>query len=132
ANQLTIPVSGNAAQVERAFSLQLARVVTLSGRVAYANVQAPALPANIAPYVQGVVGLNNATPPSYVGSLTKPRSISGRSLGASPHSRPHVATHGGPQPCSQAQALQTPNGGVAGLTADETATGYQFPSLYGA
>ncbi len=61
ANNLTIPVTGTAAQVETAFSVSLAKVTLPSGRVAHANQQAPALPATIARYVQGVIGLNDVT-----------------------------------------------------------------------
>ena len=59
ANQLMIPVSGSAAQVEQAFSVSLARVKLSSGRIAYTNEQAPALPSSIASDVQGVVGLSD-------------------------------------------------------------------------
>ncbi len=61
ANNLTIPVTGTAAQVETAFSVSLAAVTLPSGRVAHANQQAPAVPATIARYVQGVIGLNDVT-----------------------------------------------------------------------
>jgi len=125
ANDLTIPVTGTASQVEQAFSVSLAQVTLPSGRTAYANAQAPALPSTIAPYVQGVIGLNNVTP-------DQPAGLS-RSSGSSPlsaqASRPHIVT-GGPQPCSDAAAVAVQSDG--GLTADEVATAYQFSSLYGA
>jgi subtilase family serine protease len=124
ANDLTIPVTGTAAQVEQAFSISLSQVTLASGRVAYANVQAPALPATIAPYVQGVVGLNGVTPdqPAGMSKLSAPSPL------AKPASRPQVPTGGGPQPCPTASALQS----MGGLTADEVSTAYQFSGLYGA
>jgi subtilase family serine protease len=123
ANRLTIPVTGSASQVERAFAVSLWQVKLASGRTAYTNRQAPALPSGIALYVQGVVGLSNVTPDQPAGLSRASRASSALSL---PAARPHVPT-GGPQPCSSAQALQ-PTGG---LTADEVATAYQFSSLYG-
>jgi len=125
ANNLTIPVTGTASQVEQAFSVSLAQVTLRSGRTAYANAQAPALPSTIAPYVQGVIGLNNVTPDQPAG-LSRPSGFSPLSAQAS---RPHVLT-GGPQPCSDAAAVAEQSAG--GLTADEVATAYQFSSLYGA
>src|SRR5450755_3517501 len=123
ANNLTIPITGTAAQVQQAFSLSLSQVKLSSGRTAFTNVQAPALPAGIAPYVQGVVGLSDVTPDQPAG-LIKP---SGRSPLTAPASRPQFPT-GGPQPCSSATAEQA----MGGLTADEIATAYQFSGLYGA
>jgi subtilase family serine protease len=124
ANHLTIPVTGTASQVERAFSVSFSQVKLPSGRIAYTNRQAPALPSSIAPYVQGVVGLSNVTPDQPAGLSRASRAASALSL---PAARPRVPT-GGPQPCSSAQALQP----MGGLTADEVATAYQFSSLYGA
>jgi subtilase family serine protease len=125
ANHLTIPVTGTASQVQRAFSVSLSQVKLPSGRIAYTNRQAPALPSSIAPYVQGVVGLSNVTPDQPAG-LSRASRASASSPLSLPAARPRVPT-GGPQPCSSAQALQ-PSGG---LTADEVATAYQFSGLYG-
>jgi subtilase family serine protease len=125
-NDLTIPVTGTAAQVQQALSVSLAAVKLPSGRVAYTNEQAPALPASIAPYVQGVVGLSDVTPDQPAG-LSRPSGRSPLPLSRS-QSRPQVPTNGGPQPCSAASALQS----QGGLTADEIATAYQFSGLYGA
>jgi subtilase family serine protease len=126
ANHLTIPVTGTASQVQRAFSVSLSQVRLPSGRIAYTNRQAPALPSRIAPYVQSVVGLSNVTPDQPAGLSRASRAASSSQLSL-PAAQPRVST-GGPQPCTAAQALQ-PSGG---LTADEVATAYQFSGLYGA
>ena len=86
------------AQVEHAFVVSLASVRTASGRIAYRNMQAPSLPADIAPYVQGVVGLDSTSLPSYAGPA-KPNPALRLGRARSPRLRPHVATNGGPQPC---------------------------------
>jgi subtilase family serine protease len=131
ANNLTLPVTGTAAQVQKAFSVSESQLQLPGGRVAYANAQSPTLQSSIASDVQGVIGLDNVNPDQPAGlathSLTSPH---GLLRGAA---RPHVLTNGGPQPCSLATALQT-NGsaGMNGLTADEVATAYQFSGLYGA
>jgi subtilase family serine protease len=124
ANDLTIPVTGTAAQVQNAFSVSESQVKLPSGRTAYANAQAPTLQSSIARYVQGVIGLDNVNPDQPAGMSTQTRPTAKLARAAS---RPHVPT-GGPQPCPSATALQ-PSGG---LTADEIATAYQFSGLYGA
>jgi subtilase family serine protease len=126
ANALQLHVTGSAGQIEHALSTSLVTVHTRSGRVAYANTKPPTLPANVAGYVQGIVGLNSVTPPQYAG-VAKP--TAGAHLAGGSRVRPHVATNGGPQPCSAAAQKQQ---SASGLTADEIATAYQFPGLYGA
>lgn len=58
ANHLTLPVSGTAAQVEKAFDVNLG-TYTAAGKSFYANTAAPSLPADIASVVNGVAGLSN-------------------------------------------------------------------------
>ena len=127
ANNLTLPVTATAAQARRAFSVSLTQVKLSSGRTAYANAQAPTLPASVAPFVQSVLGLDNVNPSQPAGyqQQTGPAS----SALAQPHTRAHVLTNGGPQPCSSATAATSGNGG---LTADSVATAYQLSGLYGA
>lgn len=127
ANDLTLPVTATAAQARRAFSVSLTQVKLSSGRTAYANAQAPTLPASVAPFVQSVLGLDNVNPSQPAGyeQQTEPAS----NALARPHTRAHVLTNGGPQPCSSATAATSGNGG---LTADAVATAYQFSGLYGA
>ncbi len=121
ANNLTISVTGTAAQVESAFSVSLAQVTLPSGRIAYANQQAPAVPSTIANDVQGVIGLNDVT-------LDQPQSLNAlpRVSGPLPAPAPH-AVGNGPAPCSAAStaALNGP-----GYTADEIAGAYGFNSFY--
>jgi subtilase family serine protease len=127
-NHLTISVSGTAAQVEKAFSVSLSQVKLASGRTAYANAQAPALPSTISSYVEGVVGLDS------LGTYTA-QGVSGHAAtpGGLVRSRaiPHAAT-GGPTPCSAAtNAANAPRSqGVGGYTADVIAQAYQFPNYY--
>jgi subtilase family serine protease len=120
ANHLTMPVSGTAAQVEKAFSVSLVQVRLASGRVAYANTTAPTLPSTVASAVQGVVGLNNLVRLQPAGPLAAER---GHGL-SRPATHRNVVT-GGPQPCTAASA-------VGGYTADLLASMYGFSSLYGA
>lgn len=58
ANHLTLPVSGTAAQVEKAFAVSLGTYES-SGKSFYANTAAPSLPASIASVVSGVAGLSD-------------------------------------------------------------------------
>ena len=58
ANHMTLPVSGTAAQVEKAFDISIG-TYTAAGKSFYANSAAPSLPASIASVVSGVAGLNN-------------------------------------------------------------------------
>jgi subtilase family serine protease len=120
ANDLTISVTGTAAQVESAFSVSLAQVKLPSGRVAYANEQPPALPATISKYVQGVIGLSNVT-------LDQPQGLRAlHGVHASSAGGPR-AVGNGPAPCSAATtaALNGP-----GYTADEIAGAYGFNGFY--
>lgn len=133
ANDLTLPVSGTAAQVEQALSVSLAKVETSSGRTAYVNQQAASVPSSAAPYVQGVVGLEDLAPdqpqgaPVQAGGSANPFALSSPSA--------QVVT-GGPQPCPEAAAHQAiaegTHGPFIGYTADQIASVYQFSGLYGA
>jgi subtilase family serine protease len=58
-DRLSIPVTGTAAQVQRAFGTTLASYRLKGGRVAYANTSAPQVQAGVAPLIQGVIGLDN-------------------------------------------------------------------------
>jgi subtilase family serine protease len=120
-NHLSIPVQGTAAQIGRAFSVGFTRYALRGGRVAYANTSAPLVAASAAPYVQGVVGLDDLdveTPAGGVGVAAAPPS------GVRP--RPAGA---GPEPCTAAQTDATDSGG---FTADQLAAAYGLSSSYGA
>lgn len=59
ADRLSIPVTGTAAQVQRAFGTTLATYRLKGGRVAFANTSAPLVQAGVAPLIQGVIGLDD-------------------------------------------------------------------------
>ncbi|HTZ64789.1 MAG TPA: S53 family peptidase [Solirubrobacteraceae bacterium] len=135
ANDLTIPVTGTAAQVEATFSLGLSQITLPTGRNAYLNQQAPSVSTGIAPYVQAVFGLNSVAIPE-----TKPPSApSSQSANAlmSPLApelpSPAQVVTGGPQPCSSVleaqQAFESEDGSV-GRTSDQLANDYQYSGLY--
>jgi len=124
ANDLTLPVSGTAAEVERALSLSLSQVKLESGRTAYANAEAPAIPSSVIPFVQGVIGLNDVSPeqPQHVRSEARSRRVarSSQAVGA------QIVT-GGPQPCLEATEFAQEEGGY---TPDKIASAYQLSSFY--
>jgi subtilase family serine protease len=138
ANHLTLPVTGTVAHVETALSVVESQVRLPRGRVAYANDRAPRLPATIAHYVQGVVGLSNITSARPLGIDRKriaADSSDHRARTITPRARPRVNT-GGPIPCTAAsQAVTIPPTGSGipvetGYTADEIAGAYNFTGFY--
>ncbi|HEY3775473.1 MAG TPA: S53 family peptidase [Solirubrobacteraceae bacterium] len=127
ANHMMLSVSGTAGEVQDAFATRLDSVRTANGRRAYADRRTPTLPAQIAPDVDAVIGLNTVYRPQsdQVAHAARPltSSLSGRSVA-------DIAT-GGPQPCAAAAAAsQNPN--IGGYTADEIQAGYNFSALYAA
>jgi kumamolisin len=78
ANHLTLPVSGTAAQVEKAFAVSIGTYRS-GARSFYANTAAPSLPASIASLVQNVAGLSTA-------------SVRTAAYAESPASAPHSGT----------------------------------------
>ncbi|MCW2931431.1 MAG: hypothetical protein JWM19_2393 [Actinomycetia bacterium] len=56
---LSIPVTATAAQLEHAFGVTLATYRLPGGRAAYANTAAPSIQQDVAPYVTGILGLND-------------------------------------------------------------------------
>ena len=101
ADNLSIPVTATAAQLEHAFGITLATYRVNGSRVAYANTAAPVVSSAIAPLVQGIIGLNDLYPAHSMaqplpGTFTKASAGAGTSpavASASP-----AAT--GPKPCS--------------------------------
>jgi subtilase family serine protease len=122
---LSISVVASAARLERAFSVSLTRLALRDGRMTIRASAAPALPASMARTVQAVVGLNTTAPRPL---LVRARPGSGRGAGRGSPARGHVVT-GGPQPCSAASAAAP---GQQAFTADQIASAYGFPGLYGA
>jgi subtilase family serine protease len=129
ANGLSLPIRASAAQVEHAFSLSLAQVELANGRSAYANAQAPSIAAAIAPYVQGVIGLDDV-------ALDQPQGLEGPLRATASPARPAASSaepsaaplaSDGPEPCPAARKVTEELGGE---TADEIATAYQLQGLY--
>jgi subtilase family serine protease len=127
ANRLMIDASGPASSIERLLSVQISNVRLSNGRAAFANTDTPTLPASIAAYVQGVIGLDTVYAPAPQGLVRRKPAL------VSPRVIPHAITSG-PQPCSNASALATaPNnyGGTGfAYTADEIASMYGLASYY--
>lgn len=115
ANGLSISVAAPAARLASAFSTSFERYTLPSGRTAFANTAAPAVPSDVAGAVQGVLGLDTLTTPHPAGLVRVDR--------APRATRGHVLT-GGPQGCAAASA--------GGYTADRIASAYGFSGLYGA
>jgi subtilase family serine protease len=139
ANGLSLPVTATAAEAEAAFGTQVARVETAAGRVAFANRGAPRIPAAAAPYVQGILGLDNlkesqrADAPSDPSPLA-PGPSDAAAPGASASADPSAAATtsvvtGGPQPCAEAIATGTTE---HGNTIDQIAAAYDLPGFYAA
>lgn len=129
ANNLSLPVTATVGEAEAAFGFAIDRVRTASGRVAYANDRAPAISPAAAPFVQGVIGLNDLNRPHRHDAGAEPEG--GAASGSPPRSAagPVAAAveTGGPQPCQEALTVQEELGGY---TADQIAAAYQFDDLY--
>jgi subtilase family serine protease len=111
ANRLSLPVTATVAEAEEAFGVSLQRVALPSGRVALRNDRAPTIPAAAAPYVEGVIGLDDVAVP-HRHAVASPRALGP-----------------GPQPCTAAIGqLQK----ETGYTADQIAATYRFSDLYAA
>lgn len=134
ANHLAIPVTATAGQVESAFGIELNRYRLPGGRVGYANVTAPRLPATAARYVQSIFGLDTLIRMQPL--LAKPGRATAKPAAGRATSKiqPHARTDG-PQPCQSAldeQAAIFSNSGGAQwvLTADQMAHEYEYDTLY--
>jgi subtilase family serine protease len=125
ANDLTIPVTGTVARVEKAFSVSESQVSLPGGRVAYANNQPPVLRSDIARNVQGVIGLDDVTIPQAQG-LRRSRTAGARQLRRARTAPASQAVGNGPAPCSGATNAAQPGG----YTADEVASAYGMGAYY--
>jgi subtilase family serine protease len=119
ANGLSVGLVAPADRLERAFSTALIRVRLAGGRAAFVNIRGPLLSGSVAGSVQAVLGLDSL-------ALYRPQVRARMHRGAAPE-RPHVVT-GGPQPCATARQKSVTLGGY---TADQIASAYRFPGLYG-
>jgi len=114
---LLIPVSGPVSLVGQAFGVGFVQDRLPSGRIVREPTQRPSVPSDLAPTVQGVVGLDDlatATP-----QLARP------APGPAPPRAPSTGgpvAHAGPSACGSAQSV--------GTTATELAQAYSMTSLY--
>jgi subtilase family serine protease len=123
ASRLAIPVTATAASVQHAFGISLARYRLAGGRVAYANTRAPGLAASVAPFVSGVLGLDDlqAEHSNLIGP-SPARVVRGSALPR--HGR--VASN--PKPCIAARSAAAKLGV---RTASQLASLYRMSPLYG-
>ncbi|MBV8432623.1 MAG: hypothetical protein JO244_15775, partial [Solirubrobacterales bacterium] len=121
ANRLSVPLSGSAGQIERAFSLSFRRRALPRGKVAVVASAAPAFDSNVSGAVQGVLGLSSVSAPQPL--LLRPRASRPR---VSPHLRPRAA----PGAATACPAAQTAAASQGAYTADQIAAAYRFTDLY--
>ena len=122
ADHLSIPVTGTARQIDRAFSTSLRRYELPSRRLVFANTSAPRFPGDVARLVLGVIGLDDLYLPQHLGlarSPTRPGSDT-RSRESPPAGR------------NRAPDATTTGSAYGSYTADLLASAYRFSSLYGA
>ncbi len=107
ADRLLIPVKAAASAVRRAFGVSLLRYRLPGGRIAYANAAAPRVPAAIAPYVGGVLGLSDL----YPDQAAIESAPTGRRQASHAAARPGAARPGaaGPMPCSSVPSIDLPH-----------------------
>jgi subtilase family serine protease len=130
-NDLSIPVTGTAAQLGTAFSTSFHSLALKGGRKAFANTSRPEFPASVAGYVQNVTGLDNLV-------LAQPEGLpapvhSRLSAHAKVHAdavHPDTGVGTGPQPCSTISGNDKSSPGP--YTADQIANAYGLTSLYAA
>lgn len=129
-NALSLPVEATAAEAEAAFGTSLELVRTADGRVAFANAEAPEVPAAAAPYVAGVLGLSDLALPSGEAEEHAAGSATTAVGPEAPRLTTASAFGGGPQPCAEAIETQTTEG--SGYTADQIASAYSLDDFYAA
>ena len=138
ANDLAFNVTGSASTIDNALQTSIDQLVLPTGRTVIANLTAPTLPASVAGYVQGVIGMDNVTPATAAAVVSQSGTVldSGgahANIVQPRNATPHVTT-GGPQPCPDATNASVPNamtGQTGGYTADQLAAAYGFSGLYG-
>jgi hypothetical protein len=132
ANSLSLPIEASAAEAEAAFGIDLERVRTSDGRIAFANTGAPEVPAAAAPYVAGVLGLSNLALPS--AEAARPEAEAASPSGAAEPQTPLLNSApllgGGPQPCKEAIEAQVSSGW--GYTSNQVASVYDLDGFYAA
>jgi Pro-kumamolisin, activation domain/IPT/TIG domain len=123
---LSVPVSGSAAAVSRAFHVSLHRFRGRSGLRFYANIGEPRVPARLRGIVSDVLGLNDLPAATPEGLLTvrgkSPPSVA-RAAASSP-----FAGGLGPAPCAAASDFAAATEGEH--TIDQIAQAYSIDGLY--
>jgi hypothetical protein len=133
-NRLSIPVTVTAATVKRVFGTGLVRYRLADGRVAFANSATPSIPAAAAPYVSGIVGLNNLDVQHSM--LVRPKTgLPGPPRASAGVARDQVAStvEGSLAAGSAAAGPKAACSGATaqpGFTADQLASYYGMSSLY--
>jgi hypothetical protein len=133
ANHLLLPVRGTAAEIERAFSLSLSRIVLSNGARAFADLDTPRLPRALAADVQGIIGLDDLARPSASEMTASVPAAFGPGATSGPSEPEARAASPGPHPCAAALSEQQTlaRDGVIAYTPDQIATAYGFSALYG-
>jgi hypothetical protein len=119
ANHLSLTLSAPASQLASAFSTSFDRYRLASGRTAYANTSAPAVPSSVAGLIQGVVGLSNL-------ALPHPLSVSHAAAGAT-SSQSGSSSASPPSPCAAATSQAATD---HSYTANQIASAYGLTGLY--
>jgi hypothetical protein len=119
---LLISFSGHARQIGAAFDTTFDNYRLAGGRVAYAETAALTLPANIASYLEAVVGLDNLSRPVPVAALK-----GGTGHRAAKGPAPVSSDDAGPVACSAATRVAAHYGG---LTDQAMAYAYGVDGLY--
>jgi hypothetical protein len=123
---LSVPVSGSAAAVSRAFHVSLHSFRGRSGLRFYANVGEPRVPARLRGIVSDVLGLNDlpaAIPEGLVAIRGKSQPSVARAAASSP-----FAGGLGPTPCAAASAFAATTDGEH--TINQIAQAYRIDGLY--
>jgi subtilase family serine protease len=149
ANHLSFDVVADAGTLEQAFHVDLAHVLLPTGKAALVDIEAPAVPAAVAPDIQAIVGLNGMatmhtslerapaarTTPSATRAraATAPRAApSTQKASLNPRSAtPATArrAHQTPTACSAASTTASAQGAY---TTNQIADAYRFDGLYAA
>jgi len=129
-DRLSIPVSGTAAAVDRAFGLSLVDYRLPGGRVAFANSAAPRIPAAVAPYIQGVLGLDTlyAVRDNAVTIPVRPAARGAGAASPAGTATPSAPATPGPKACNAAADQAVTDGA---FTAGQLAAHYGIAPLYG-
>jgi hypothetical protein len=135
--RLDIPVTATAAAIDRAFRITMIDYRLADGRIAYANSAAPKVPASVAPYIEGVLGLDNVYLAQQLGAQV---SVAAKPVAAKPvAARPVTAGTTAGKPAASSRVAAGPKAcavatdtaiSYSGYTADQFAEHYYMTSLY--